>query len=177
NDRDRWGLRGQLLFQPSADLKFRLIADYDQIDEVCCGATNVVDGPTGGVVRALGGQFIPNEPLSLQSTVNFAPTNEIENYGISLQGDWTAGAIDVTGIGSYRRSDSFVNQDSDFTSLNSIGTNINTVDIETYTGELRAASNFDGPLNFLVGGFLFHEQIDQGSDFGNGEGFVQFANA
>ncbi|MEO0418984.1 MAG: TonB-dependent receptor [Pseudomonadota bacterium] len=177
NDRDRWGVRGQLLFKPSADLKFRLIADYDQIDEVCCGATNVVDGPTGGVVRALGGQFIPNEPLSLQSTVNFAPTNEIENYGISLQGDWTAGAIDVTGIGSYRRSDSFVNQDSDFTSLNSIGTNINTVDIETYTGELRAASNFDGPLNFLVGGFLFHEQIDQGSDFGNGEGFVQFANA
>ncbi|GAA0465352.1 TonB-dependent receptor [Parasphingorhabdus litoris] len=177
NNRNRWGVRGQLLFQPNPDVSFRLIADYDKIDEVCCGATNVVDGPTGAIVRAVGGQFIPNDGLSLQSTVNFAPTNKIENYGVSLQTDWSAGAIDMTGIGAYRRSDSFVNQDSDFTSLNSIGTNINTVDIQTYTGELRAASDFDGPLNFLVGGFLFHETIDQGAEFGNGEGFVLFANA
>ncbi|NVE94343.1 TonB-dependent receptor [Altererythrobacter lutimaris] len=177
NNRDRFGLRGQLLFKPSADFKLRLIADYDKIDEVCCGATNVVDGPTGAVVRAVGGQFIPNDGLSLQSTVNFAPTNEIENYGVSLQTDWSTGAIDVTGIGSYRRSDTFVNQDSDFTSLNSIGTNINTVDVQTYTGELRAASDFDGPIDFLVGGFLFHEKIDQGAEFGNGEGFLLFANA
>ncbi|MEM7666313.1 MAG: TonB-dependent receptor [Pseudomonadota bacterium] len=177
NDRNRYGVRGQLLFQPSPDLKFRLIADYDEIDEVCCAATNVVDGPTGALVRAIGGEFIPNDGLSLLSTVNFAPTNEIENYGVSLQTDWVLDDIDVTGIGAYRRSDAFVNQDSDFTSLNSIGTNINTVDIQTYTGELRAASNFDGPLNFLVGGFLFHETIDQGAEFGNGEGFLLFANA
>ncbi|MEM6584776.1 MAG: TonB-dependent receptor [Pseudomonadota bacterium] len=177
NDRNRFALRGQLLFEPSDSLKFRLIADYDEIDEVCCGATNVVDGPTGSIVRALGGQFIANEPLSLESTVNFAPVNEIANYGLSLQGDWTTGAVDVTGIASYRGSDTFVNQDSDFTSLNSIGTNINEIDIETYTGELRAASDFDGPFNFLVGGFLFHETIDQSANFGNGEGFVNFANA
>jgi len=177
NERNRYALRGQLLFEPSDSLKFRLIADYDEIDEVCCGATNVVNGPTGALVNALGGQFIPDEPLSLQSTVNFAPVNELENYGISLQTDWSTGAIDVTGIGAYRRSDTFVNQDSDFTSLNSIGTNINEVDIETYTGELRAASNFDGPLNFLVGGFVFHETIDQSANFGNGPGFLLFANA
>lgn len=177
NDRDRFGIRGQLLFKPSEDFKLRLIADFDKIDEVCCGATNVVDGPTGAIVRAVGGQFIPNDGLSLQSTVNFAPTNEIENYGFSVQADWSTNSIDVTGIGSYRRSDTFVNQDSDFTSLNSIGTNINAIDIQTYTGELRAASDYDGPFNFLVGGFLFHETIDQGAEFGNGEGFLLFANA
>ncbi|MEM9759182.1 MAG: TonB-dependent receptor [Pseudomonadota bacterium] len=177
NDRDRWGVRGQLRYEPTSDLKFRLIADYDEIDEVCCAATNVVDGPLGGVVRAIGGEFIGDEPLSLESTVNYPPTNEIKSYGLSLQGDWAAGAIDVTGIGSYRRNDSFFNQDSDFTSLNSIGVNINEVDIETYTGELRAASNYDGRVNFLVGGFFFHEEIDQGARFGNGEGFVRFANA
>lgn len=177
NDRNRFALRGQLLFEPNDSLKFRLIADYDEIDEVCCAATNVVNGPTGAVVAALGGQFIPDDPLSLQSTVNFAPVNELENYGLSLQTDWSTGAIDVTGIAAYRRSDTFVNQDSDFTSLNSIGTNINEIDIETYTGELRAASDFDGPLNFLVGGFVFHETIDQSAEFGNGEGFLLFANA
>lgn len=177
NDRDRFAVRGQLLFKPNEDFKVRMIADFDKIDEVCCGATNVVDGPTGAVVRAVGGQFIANDGLSLESTVNFAPTNELENYGVSVQADWSTDSINWTGIGSYRGSETFVNQDSDFTSLNSIGTNINTVDTETYTAELRAASDYDGPLNFLVGGFLFHETIDQGAEFGNGEGFVLFANA
>ncbi len=38
NDRDRWLLRGQLLFQPSDDLSFRLIGDYAKRDEECCAA-------------------------------------------------------------------------------------------------------------------------------------------
>jgi len=177
NNRDRWALRGQLRYEPNDSLKFRLIADYEEIDEKCCGATNVVDGPLGGLIRAIGGEFIPNEPLSLDSTVNYAPENRIDNYGLSLQADWAAGDIDVTGIGAYRGSDTYVNQDSDFTSLNSIGVNINEVDIETYTAELRAASNYDGPVNFLVGGFAFHEEIDQGARLENGEGFALFANA
>ncbi|MEO9468499.1 TonB-dependent receptor [Parasphingorhabdus sp.] len=177
NDRDRWGVRAQLLFKPSDDLSFRLIADYDKLDEVCCGAVNIVDGPLGGVLQFLGGQVISNEPLSLLSTVNYAPENKIENYGISLQSNWSMGDVDLTAIGSYRRSDGFANQDSDFTSLNSIGVNINTVDINTYTGELRAASDFDGFVNFLIGGFLFHEDIDRGARFENGPDFVRFANA
>ncbi|MEM8943129.1 MAG: TonB-dependent receptor [Pseudomonadota bacterium] len=177
NDRDRWGLRGQLLYEISDDLRFRLIADYDEIDEVCCGATNVVDGPLGGVIRALGGEFVADEPLSLQSTVNYLPSNEVENSGISLQGNWTPGSIAVTGIGAYRNNELSVNQDSDFTSLNSIGVNINEVEVDTFTAELRANSNFDGRFNFLVGGFFFHEEIDQSSNFGNGEGFALYANA
>ncbi|MEL6874637.1 MAG: TonB-dependent receptor plug domain-containing protein, partial [Pseudomonadota bacterium] len=31
NERNRWGVRGQLLFEPSNDLSFRFIADYDKI--------------------------------------------------------------------------------------------------------------------------------------------------
>ena len=38
NDRDRWLLRGQLLFEPSDDLSFRLIGDYAKRDEECCAA-------------------------------------------------------------------------------------------------------------------------------------------
>ena len=38
NDRDRWMLRGQLLFQPSDNFSFRLIADYSHRNEECCGA-------------------------------------------------------------------------------------------------------------------------------------------
>ena len=31
NNRNRYGVRGQLLFQPNSDLKIRLIADFDNI--------------------------------------------------------------------------------------------------------------------------------------------------
>ena len=38
NDRDRWLLRGQLLFEPSSDLSIRLVGDYAKRDEECCAA-------------------------------------------------------------------------------------------------------------------------------------------
>ncbi|MEC7289448.1 MAG: TonB-dependent receptor plug domain-containing protein, partial [Pseudomonadota bacterium] len=88
NQRDRWGLRGQLLFTPTEDLEFRLIADYDQIDEICCVAGNLVNGPTGGAIGLLGGQIDAQNPFSYDVFNNFDSTNEIENSGISLQADY-----------------------------------------------------------------------------------------
>ncbi|SBV34868.1 TonB-dependent receptor [uncultured Sphingopyxis sp.] len=44
NNRDRYFLRGQLLFEPTDALSVRLIADYTSRDEECCGATYV--GPS-----------------------------------------------------------------------------------------------------------------------------------
>ena len=44
NDRDRSAIRGQLLIEPSEDLSIRMIADYNQIEEVCCIASSLVDG-------------------------------------------------------------------------------------------------------------------------------------
>ncbi|HUG46232.1 MAG TPA: TonB-dependent receptor, partial [Sphingomicrobium sp.] len=41
NDRDRYLIRGQLLYEPSANLRFRLIADYSKKDESCCAAVFV----------------------------------------------------------------------------------------------------------------------------------------
>ncbi len=44
NDRDRIGTRLQLLYEPSDDFNMRIIADYAEIDEVCCAALTLVDG-------------------------------------------------------------------------------------------------------------------------------------
>lgn len=41
NNRDRYLVRGQLLFEPSDTLSFRLIGDYSKKDEACCAATFV----------------------------------------------------------------------------------------------------------------------------------------
>ena len=55
NDRDRYLVRGQLLFEPNSDVSFRVVGDYSKKDEACCAATFVqpefaplarVSGPT-----------------------------------------------------------------------------------------------------------------------------------
>lgn len=44
NDRDRIGGRLQFLWEPSDDFNMRIIADYAEIDEICCAAATLVDG-------------------------------------------------------------------------------------------------------------------------------------
>ncbi|GIX20565.1 MAG: hypothetical protein KatS3mg120_2241 [Erythrobacter sp.] len=58
NDRNRWSARGQLLIEPTADVKIRIIADYNKIDEICCQTSNLVVGPlTQLAIGGVGGQF------------------------------------------------------------------------------------------------------------------------
>ncbi len=179
SDRNRYGFRGQLLWQPSADLKIRLIGDYDQIDENCCAIANIVAGPTTAIVNALapGGRGLDaNNPFSYVTFSNFPSSNDIKNYGGSLQADYTLGQIALTSITAYRKVDSLTNQDSDFTSADLIGNNSQDLKIDTFTQELRLATNFEGRLNFLVGGFYFNEKINQQNDINFGTGFRPYGD-
>jgi iron complex outermembrane receptor protein len=161
NDRNRYSIRGQLLFEPNSDLKIRLIGDFDNIDEVCCTVANIVDGSTGAAVCALGGRINSNQPFSRRSFNNFESSNDIDNYGVSGQINYNINdTLGLTSISAYRAVDSTTDQDSDFTSADLIGSNLANTKIDTYTQELRIASNFDGPLNFLLGGYYFNEKID-----------------
>lgn len=178
NERDRWGVRGSILFKPSEDLKIRLIADYDKIDENCCLTANIVDGPTGNAVRAVGGRVISNQPFAYLSATNIPSSNKIENYGVSGQLDWNVSdTLALTSITAYRRVNTDTNQDSDFTSADLIGNNENQTSIKTFTQEVRLASSFDGPLNFLIGGFYFNEKIGIDSNLTFGKDFKNYANA
>ncbi|RYD66223.1 MAG: TonB-dependent receptor [Sphingomonadales bacterium] len=176
NDRNRWGVRGQLLFEPSSDLSIRLIGDYDKIDENCCAVANLIDGPTGAAVRGLGGRLDSNNPFSYRVYNNRLSSNKINNWGVSGQIDYDFGGVNLTSITSYRGVKLRTDQDSDFTSADLIGNNANRTDIKTFTQELRLASNFDGPLNFLIGGFYFNERIHVEDDITFGNNFRGYAN-
>ena len=65
NDRDRYSIRGQLLMTNGDDLTLRLIADYSEIDEVCCAASNIFDGPGDNAANfiAAGGSLPPTGSL------------------------------------------------------------------------------------------------------------------
>ena len=177
NDRDRESLRGQLVFTPNDTTYVRVIADYDSIDEFCCGVNNVfrsdaeifVNGSTGAEIN-------PNQPFALSVKNNADPVNQIDNSGLSIQVDQDYGSSLLTSITSYRSVSSFSTIDVDFTSSDYLTNPINT-EIDTFTQELRLVSTGDDTVSWMVGAFYFDEQIDHTNDLNYGPGFRPFIDA
>jgi outer membrane receptor protein involved in Fe transport len=176
NERNRYGIRGDLLFEPNENVSFRLMADYDQIDEVCCAAGNVVNGPTGAIVQAIGGNLAAEDPFSYDVYYNYGSTNKIDNGGFSFQGDIDFGGAQFTSITAFRQSKLDTNQDSDFTSADLIGNNANKTDIQTFTQEFRLSSSGEGSVDWLIGGFYFDETVEIENDFRYGADFRNYVD-
>lgn len=175
NNRDRQALRGQLLLTPSDRTEVRIISDFDQIDELCCGVTNLASGPATAAINFAGGQIVPNQPFALEGFGNVDPTNEIENKGLSVQVDQEFDAFTLTSITALRKSDSFYNIDADFSSADVIQ-NALTNTYETFTQEFRLTSNGGEKIDWMVGGFYFDESIEHEDDLAFGPGFRPFVN-
>ncbi|MDB5700621.1 MAG: hypothetical protein JWL66_820 [Sphingomonadales bacterium] len=70
NNRDRYFVRGQLLFQPTSDISFRLIGDYTHRKEACCAGTYISTAET----------FNPDQQSATNPTGEPAGTNPNHNY-------------------------------------------------------------------------------------------------
>ena len=164
NGRDRWGVRGQALWQPSDSLSFRLIADKDEFDEICCGVGNIVAGPTTGAILLVGGQIVPNAPYAREQYYDFDPTNKVENSGVSLQADWDiTDSVLLTSITATRDQSRLDNVDVDFTSAALLQRNTGDTQIDTFSQELRLSGATDS-LNWMLGGFYFDETVNYDND-------------
>ncbi|TMM46164.1 TonB-dependent receptor [Qipengyuania marisflavi] len=72
NDRDRYLVRAQMLFEPTDDISFRLVGDYSKKDEACCAATFVQPdfAPFARVSPGLDPFTRPTDGPALTSTGN-----------------------------------------------------------------------------------------------------------
>lgn len=170
NDKDRMNLRGQLLFVPNDETRIRIIADFSKIEEVCCTAADVFNGPTTAAVRALGGvELDTNDPFAYESALNVNPLNEVEDSGFSLEFEYKFDTFDFTSITAHRTNESSYLGDVDFTGLD-ILTETGETDITTFTQEFRLTSTGDNDFQWMVGAFIFQEDVDTGDrlDYGTG---------
>ncbi|MGY4396756.1 iron complex outermembrane receptor protein [Sphingomonas sp. UYAg733] len=205
NNRDRYFVRGQILFEPSSDLSFRLIGDFSRRTEACCAATYVdrsvnpfignlnnpatplTTGLPGGnnivnVLRDLGQNLgALNQGYSRNISVSPGRTYEgrTQDYGISGQLDWDLGGVNLTSITAYR----------DYYSQQGTDTDYGTVDIlynandgnnrrafKTFTQEVRLqGSAFDDKLDWLIGGFYSDEKFRGKSNLRFGSQYGRFA--
>ena len=169
NDRNRWSARGQLLIEPTPDFRIRAIADYSNIDEVCCQVGTVVFGPTAPVLNILGGEVQTFDTFfDRTANLNIVPENKVDNYGGSIQMDYdTDFGLSFTSITAYRELENFFRSDIDYTAAD-IANEQRDQAVQTFTQEFRITSDFDGPVNFLLGAFYFDESIEQTSQIENG---------
>lgn len=184
-DQDFYTVRGQLLFNATDALNFRLIGDYTERDENCCVATQVRTGPTGAIIDALAsdeGLFNPARPFQRVAFSNRGTEQFVEDGGVSLEAnlDLTLFGEEatLTSVTAARFFESVNGQDSDFTSADVLyrpADGTFSQRFETFTQELRLAGSA-GRLDYLVGGFYVDEQLernDRGPLFGaDGEAFL-----
>jgi iron complex outermembrane receptor protein len=147
NDRDRFFTRGQLLFEPNDALSVRLIGDYSQRNESCCGAVYVglreTYDPTPGVpgdfrvrqpgeggspdgnrvvdvLTSLGGTF-PSRDDPYRRDISMTPGTTYEgrttDWGVSLQADWDLGGANLTWITAFRNYKATSPSDTDYTNV------------------------------------------------------------
>jgi len=173
NDKDRWNVRGQALYEPSEDVKVRFIADYSEIDEACCTVTDAINGPTTGAVQLLGGVVNSDEdPFGYKSALNMDPRNTVEDSGISLQVDVDYDGFAFTSITALRNNKQTWIHDIDYTSLDLISES-GDIKIDTFTQEFRLISTGTNKLDWMIGAFIFQEEVDAvdslfyGNDFRN----------
>lgn len=169
NDKDRWNVRGQALYEATDDVTVRFIADYSEIDEACCTISNAINGPTAGAIQFLDGQVTdPADPFGYTSAFNIDPENTVEDSGISMQVDVEFEAFAFTSITALRNNQSIWNYDVDFTSLD-ILRETGDIKIDTFTQEFRLISTGINKLDWMVGAFIFNEKVDSKDQllFGN----------
>ena len=146
NDRNRYFLRGQLLWQPNSDVSFRLIGDYTHRVEACCAATYTGTAetfdptttgqaantnPQGdfayatsnrivGVLQQLGGLF-PNNGDPYNRRVAVTPGRSYRglttDWGVSGELNWNFGGIKLTSISAYRQYKSEAPGDVDYSNI------------------------------------------------------------
>ena len=203
NDRDRYFLRGQLLFEPSDRLSIRIIGDYSHREESCCGAVYLnrsvnplIDGltdvatPINGangnniinVLRDLGQPLAGFTGNPYDRNIYISPgrsyVGTTEDWGFSGEVNYDFGGAKLTSITAYR----------DYTSGQPGDVDYGTVDIlyradpgvvrefRTFTQELRLQGEaLNHHLDWLIGAYYANEDLDLTDNLRFGNQYGRFA--
>ncbi|NTZ41967.1 TonB-dependent receptor [Altererythrobacter sp. SALINAS58] len=142
NDRDRYLLRGQLLFEPSVDLTARVVVDYSKKDEACCAAVFVTP-EFNPLARVSPGLDPYNRPLGGSPGLN-STGNPIIPVLLALGQDPRALTDDMFERNLYpTRGRTFEGETEDYGISGEINYNLGDISLTSITG-YREYENFQG---------------------------------
>ncbi len=171
NDKDRSGTRIQALYTPNDDITLRIVADYGELDEVCCANGTVLNNyQASGIPGKMGSDAylsqLPGVDIinaedygDYMVALSELPSIYIEDQGISAQLDWalsdTTTFVSISGFREFSYDESY---DSDYTNADFFMTK-STLEQSSFSQELRLDYVSD-ELNATVGLFYFEQTID-----------------
>jgi len=160
---DSFSSRFKLLWQPNED--FTALAQYELIRDDGDSPPSVNTSPVGAPLtfNALGLGKDKGDPLKNAAVTNrnrddallhMSDGHQVDIDGYYLNMDWSIGDYTISSVTGYREQDSELpNTYTGEVGPNSLFDANRQDQRETFQQELRVASDFSGPLNFVGGGF------------------------
>lgn len=189
NDRNRFGIQGQLLYTPNNDIEVRFIADYSEIDEVCCAAVTLVDSlvanrrtdamgnpipGTDALLRALGATTTTSAQFEdYNMALSQLPRSENEDSGFLVQVDWDRQDYTLTSITAFRSFETQEAFDADFSNID-LFSRIDNADQSSFSQELRISGDFSERLRYLGGLYYFTQDLDNDTTTSTGNAFTPY---
>jgi iron complex outermembrane recepter protein len=203
NNRNRYFVRGQLLFEPTDAFSVRLIADYTHREERCCAAI-YVDRSVNPFIGDLNNPSLPlsatgnnivnvlndlGQPLAgfnphYNRTIYVSPGRSFQgttkDYGFSGEINYDFGGAKLTSITAYRDYKSGQGSDTDYSAVDILyrtpdGSSFRQ--FKTFTQELRLQGKaFDDKFDWLIGGFYANEDLTVTDNLKFGSQYGRFAS-
>jgi outer membrane receptor protein involved in Fe transport len=199
NDRDRYFLRGQALWEPNDALSVRIIGDYTNRDESCCAAAYIstdetVPGASPGttatspttnriaqILNAIAPGSVPVNPSPYDRAAYITAgrdyVSKLEDWGVSAEINYDFGPAKLTSITAYRDYKSKDFGDYDYNAADVIYRDPGTFrQFRTFTQELRLQGTaFEEKLDWLVGGYYADEKLTLRDNIVFGADYGKFA--
>ena len=205
NNRNRYFVRGQLLFEPTDAFSVRLIADYTHRDERCCGAI-YIDRSVNPYIGDLNNPSTPLSPLQTNGnnivnvlrdlgqplagfnpgydrTIYVSPGRSFDgkttDWGFSGEINWDLGGVKMTSITGYRHYRSGQGSDTDYSAVDILYRTPSDNayrEFNTFTQEVRFnGTALGGKLDWLIGGFFADEKLTVRDNLKFGSQYGRFA--
>ena len=201
NNRERYFVRGQLLWEPTSDISLRVIGDFTERNEACCAATYATFGsdfdpsnrglidnanPIIPVLTSVAGTnfagYFPGAGNPYSRRIAITPgrgyDGKTKDYGGSAELNWNFGDFALTSITAYREFSNFQSSDADYGAADILNFLPDSGRVfHTFTQELRLNGEaFDGKLDWLVGGFYSNEDLTTQTNLLFGNDYGSFAS-
>jgi len=145
-----YDIRSKLMFQPTPGAKIILtgaFTDFDSEDNM----TQPINGQTIG--RNYPGVLLPAGPWETSFDAPFI--NDYKRRSLSLRTSFDVGSLNLETTGSYQYSKVRQFSDSDSTNIRLQASGPFPFITKSYSQEVRLLSAGGGPLNWLVGAYIF----------------------
>ncbi len=147
--------RARLRFLPNENVTFDLIGEFS-IDDSKPAPFKQLE--FSDLFEGMNGAF---DPPGLRFVAQESPVEEHQDqYGVTGILNWDFSDVTLTSVSSYRSIDFFAAFDGDAVDI-TFQNFEDANDSEQFTQEIRLASNTDGALDWIIGGYYFNDDGHQ----------------